>query len=96
MYIYIYICICMCVYIYIYIFIYRTREIQVRISNSGGLQDGRGARGEVAEVERGRVEGGFALDFELPSGAYATTLLRELYVEVVAATGVEEGSSSSS
>ena len=34
-----------------------------------------------------RVEGGFALDFELPSGAYATTLLRELFVEVVAATG---------
>ena len=37
-----------------------------------------------------------ALDFELPSGAYATTLLRELFVEVVAATGVEESSSSSS
>ena len=36
------------------------------------------------------------LDFELPSGAYATTLLRELFVEVVAATGVEEGSSASS
>ena len=43
-----------------------------------------------------RVEGGFALDFELPSGAYATTLLRELFVEVVAATGVVEESSSSS
>ena len=41
-----------------------------------------------------RCEGGFVLDFELPSGAYATTLLRELFVEVVAATGVEEGSSS--
>ncbi len=43
-----------------------------------------------------RCEGGFVFDFELPSGAYATTLLRELFVEVVAATGVEEGSSSSS
>ena len=43
-----------------------------------------------------RVEDGFVLDFELPSGAYATTLLRELFVEVVAATGVEEGSSASS
>ena len=41
-------------------------------------------------------EGGFELSFELPSGAYATTLLRELFVEVVAATGVEAGSSSSS
>ena len=41
-----------------------------------------------------RCEDGFTLDFELPSGAYATTLLRELFVEVVAATGVEEGSSS--
>ena len=39
-----------------------------------------------------RVEGGFELSFELPSGAYATTLLRELFVEVVAATGVEESS----
>ena len=39
-----------------------------------------------------RLEGGFELSFELPSGAYATTLLRELFVEVVAATGVEEGS----
>ena len=38
------------------------------------------------------VEDGFTLDFELPSGAYATTLLRELFVEVVAATGVEESS----
>ena len=44
-----------------------------------------------------RCEDGFVLDFALPSGAYATTLLRELFVEVVAATGVvEEGSSAAS
>ena len=34
-----------------------------------------------------RVADGFELAFELPSGAYATTLLRELFAEVVAETG---------
>jgi tRNA pseudouridine13 synthase len=56
-------------------------EVQLQAHAKLGEGTRRAARVRITEPQVEAIEGGLRLSFELPSGAYATTVLREIMKE---------------